>query len=112
MNKDAFHSSRDVIIQVPDLEQALEFYGEVLGFKVSKRYEGCVGFETGAFQLFVEQGPNPGPVFDFLVPDVQAAKKLLLAAGCRVVEEDPQLPRVYMRDPYGLTFNLGKRASA
>jgi predicted enzyme related to lactoylglutathione lyase len=46
-------------------------------------------------------------VFEFLVPDVAAAKRQLLAAGCQVVEEDEQLPRLYMRDPYGLTFNVG-----
>lgn len=102
-----YRSSRDVIIQVPDLERALKFYGETLGLKVSQRFEGCTGFETGGFQLFVEQGKTPGPVFEFLVPDVAAARQALLAAGCTVVEEDEQLPRLYMRDPYGLTFNIG-----
>src|SRR5215472_14006567 len=108
MNKQGFHSSRDVIIQVPDLERALRFYGETLGLPVSQRYERCVGFETGSFQLFVEQGASPGPVFEFLVADVAAAKQSLLAAGCQVVEEDEQVPRLYMRDPYGLTFNVGQ----
>jgi len=64
------------------------------------------GFETGAFRLFVERGPAHGPVFDFLVSDLQAAKAALLAAGCAVIEEDPALPRCYIRDPYGLTFNI------
>ena len=108
MDKQGFHSSRDVIIQVPDLERALKFYGETLGLTVSQRYERCVGFETGGFQLFVEQGVSPGPVFEFLVPDVAVAKQELLAAGCQVVDENEQAPRLYMRDPYGLTFNVGK----
>ena len=108
MNKQGFHPSRDVIIQVPDLERALKFYGETLGLKVSQRYERCVGFETGSFQLFVEQGALPEPVFEFLVPDVVAAKQTLLAAGCQVVEEDLKAPRLYMCDPYGLTFNVGQ----
>ena len=108
MNKQGFSASRDVIIQVPDLERALKFYGETLGLPVSQRYQTCTGFEAGGFQLFVEQGASPGPVFEFLVPDVTAAKRTLLAAGCTVVEEDERVPRLYMRDPCGLTFNIGR----
>ena len=80
-----------------------------MGLKGGKHYLDCTGFETGGFQLFVEQGLNPGPVFDCLVADVAAAKRQLAAAGCGVMEEDPGVPRVYLRDPYGLIFNLGER---
>ena len=57
----------------------------------------------------MERGSGPGPVFEFKVPDLDAAKRRLLAAGCRIVEEDPKVPRLYMCDPYGLTFNLDRR---
>jgi catechol 2,3-dioxygenase-like lactoylglutathione lyase family enzyme len=67
-----------------------------------------LGFETGAFRLYVEKGAAHGPVFEFLVADVAAAKTRLLAAGCTLVEEDASVPRCYVRDPYGVTFNLGK----
>jgi hypothetical protein len=30
----------------------------------------------------------------------------LLSAGCALVEEDPAVPRCYIRDPYGLVFNI------
>lgn len=105
----AFDSTRDVIIKVPDMQQAQDFYTGVMGLKQTERYESCIGFETGGFRLFVEQGKEPGPVFEFLVPDLEAAKQKLLAAGCRIVEDDPKAPRLYMRDPYGLTFNLAQR---
>jgi hypothetical protein len=48
-------------------------------------------------------------VFDFLVPDVAASKAALLMAGCSVVEENPAVPRCYLRDPHGLVFNLAQR---
>lgn len=54
------------------------------------------------FLLYVEKGQAHGPVFEFLVPDVQATKRKLLAAGCTVEEEDPSIPRCYIRDPYGI----------
>lgn len=102
-----FRSSRDVIIRTEAWADAVNFYTSVLGLAAVHRSEGMVGFETGEFRLYVEKGAAHGPVFEFLVPDVQAAKAQLLAAGCEVVEEDAQLPRCYLRDPYGLIFNIG-----
>ena len=82
--KKAFQSSRDVIIQTDNWDKAIEFYETTMGFTVSHRSLNLMGFETGAFCLYVEKGNRPGPVFDFLVPDMQAAKSRLLAAGCTV----------------------------
>lgn len=99
-------SSRDVIIQTDNLDKAIEFYEKTLGFAVSHQSPLLMGFETGAFCLYVEKGDRPGPVFDFLVPDMEDAKKKLIAAGCAIVEEDPSLPRCYIKDPFGLVFNI------
>ena len=102
-------SSRDVIVRTPDVKAAAEFYQKVLGLAVTQRVGSIVGFETGTLQLFVEPGDPLPAVLDFLVQDVQATKAVLVAAGCVIVEENPNIPRCYVRDPFGLTFNLGKR---
>ncbi|MFN2624298.1 MAG: VOC family protein [Chthoniobacterales bacterium] len=99
-------ATRDVIIQVDDWTKALEFYEMTLGFPVCHRTSNIVGFETGAFCLYVEKGKRPGPVFDFLVANAQDTKERLLAAGCTIVEENPSVPRCYIRDPFGLVFNI------
>ena len=101
-------SSRDVIIRTANWPEAVRFYETVLGFAVSNRAEAIVGFETGAIQLYVEAGQPHGPVFDFLVADVPAMKARLISAGCVLVEEDPSIPRCYLRDPFGVVFNLGQ----
>ena len=103
-----FNSSRDVIIRSDAWAKAVKFYESVLGFQVSHQSERLVGFETGSFCLYVEKGQPHGPVFEFLVADVSAAKAALLAAGCTLLEEDPKVPRCYVRDPYGITFNIGE----
>jgi len=103
-------SSGDVIIRTKDWSSALRFYGETLGFAESSRTDRIVGFETGSFRLYVERGPNHGPVFDFLVEDVVATRDALIKEGCTLIEEDPQLPRCYLRDPFGVTFNVGRRS--
>jgi hypothetical protein len=66
------------------------------------------GSRPGGEALYLEKGKKHGPVFEMLVADVQSTKKRLVAAGCRVLEEDPELPRCYLRDPFGMVFNLGR----
>lgn len=101
-------SSRDVIVRTEALADAERFYGTVLGFNVASRGATMVGYETGSFCLYVEKGPGHGPVFEFLVADVEATKTRLIAAGCTLVEEDRSVPKCYVRDPFGVTFNIGK----
>ena len=104
-----FTSARDIIVRTENWNEAVDYYRSVLGLSVA--YDGAtlIGFETGAFRLYVEKGPAHGPVFEFLVDDVPAAKQKLLSAGCIVVEEDASVPRCYLRDRYGLVFNIGAR---
>ncbi len=101
-------SSREVILRTEKWEEAVRFYGTVLGLPVVYQDPSIVGYETGAFRLYIEKGKAHAPVFEFLVPDVQSTKEQLLAAGCTLVEENPSLPRCYVSDPYGLIFNIGK----
>jgi catechol 2,3-dioxygenase-like lactoylglutathione lyase family enzyme len=105
-------SSRDIIIRTENWAAATAFYATALGFEAVYRGENMIGFETGSFRLYVEKGEAHGPVFDFLVPDVQSAKEQLIASGCTLIEEDPTVPRCYLRDPFGVTFNLGLRDSS
>jgi predicted enzyme related to lactoylglutathione lyase len=102
-------SSRDIIIRTEAWTEAIRFYEHALGFAVSSRAEGMVGVETGSFCLYIERGSSHGPVFDFLVSDVPSTRERLVQLGCTVVEENPSIPRCYLRDPYGLVFNLGRK---
>ena len=105
---DSLKSSRDVIVRTSDLAEAAKFYTSVMGFRMSSKDANLAGFETGSFCLYVERGPTHGPVFEVLVPNVAAAKARLVAAGCKVIEENPAIPRCYIRDPYGFTFNVAR----
>jgi hypothetical protein len=79
------------------------------------RSEDLVGFETGSFLPYLERTKSSesghGPVFEFLVPDLAAARQRLLAAGCVIEEENSSVPRCYIRDPFGLVFNIGQARS-
>jgi catechol 2,3-dioxygenase-like lactoylglutathione lyase family enzyme len=101
-----FKATRDVIVRTPSFAAAVEFYRAVLGLPIVYESPSLIGFDAGAIRLYVEEGPAHGPVFDFRVPDMEAAKRALLAAGCSVQEENPAVPRCYLRDPHGLVFNI------
>jgi predicted enzyme related to lactoylglutathione lyase len=103
-----FKSTRDVILRTEMWHEVVQFYGSVLGLPIASEDASMVGFETGSFRLYIEKGTEHGPVFEFLVHDVAGAKQRLLAAGCTIVEENPSVPRCYIRDPFGLVFNVGQ----
>ncbi len=84
----------------------------MLGLTAFSRSAQMIGLEAGAFRVFLDRGPPYGPVFDFYVDDLAAAKARLVAAGCRMDEDDPSIPRCYVRDPFGLTFNIEERKGA
>jgi hypothetical protein len=56
--------------------------------------------------MFIERGPLLGPVFEVTVDNVEAAKTRLVKNGCTIVKDEPDFPRCYVRDPYGLIYNL------
>ena len=102
-------STRDILIQTEDLEAATGFYEKVLGLEVFMRESGMTGLEAGAFRLFLDKAEPYGPVLEFKVDDLEAAKHELIAAGCRIEDDDPSVPRCYVRDPFGLIFNIAQK---
>jgi catechol 2,3-dioxygenase-like lactoylglutathione lyase family enzyme len=104
--QNTLRSGSDVIIRTEAWDKARHFYGSILGLPVAQEGESLVSYDTGAFRLYIEKGHAHGPVFEYLVPEVEPAKRVLLLAGCSVVEEDASIPRCYLRDPYGMVFNL------
>jgi hypothetical protein len=96
----------DVICRARDLGAVKAYYAGELGFPIVLDTDSMVGFDTGAVTLYYERGETGSPVFEFFVDDVGQAKSRLVAAGCQIVEEDASLPRAYLRDRFGLVFNI------
>jgi hypothetical protein len=45
-------------------------------------------------------------VLEVTVPGVKQARLRLLKQGCEIVKDEPDFPRCYVRDPFGLIYNL------
>jgi predicted enzyme related to lactoylglutathione lyase len=96
----------DILIQAPDPNKAADFYVQQLGFEVTAKEPAMISLHGKRINLFIERGPALGPVLEVTVADVAEAKQRLVAAGCEVVKDEPEFPRCYVKDPYGLIYNL------
>jgi predicted enzyme related to lactoylglutathione lyase len=97
---------KDILIQAEDPLKAANFYVKELGFTITDKNPKMIGIHGENINLFIEPGPALGPVLEVTVKSVKDAKENLTKQGCKVIKDEPRVPRVYVRDPYGLIYNL------
>jgi len=97
---------KDILLQVPNPQKAAAFYNDRLGFEVSDETPEMICLRGPNINLFIELGPPLGPVLEITVDSVEATRHRLVKSGCEVVKNEPEFPRCYIRDPFGLIYNL------
>jgi len=98
----------DILIQAKDPIKAAKFYVKELGFEITDNNPKMLGLHGPHINLFIEPGPPLGPVLEVTVKSVKKAKANLTKKGCRVVKDEPDFPRCYIKDPFGLIYNLSE----
>jgi predicted enzyme related to lactoylglutathione lyase len=96
----------DILIQAPDPTKAASFYVKQLGFAITDESPNMISLLGGHINLFIERGPALGPVLEVTVESVEEAKRRLVKNGCEIIKDEPNFPRCYVRDPFGLIYNL------
>jgi hypothetical protein len=96
----------DIIIQSPDPRSAALFYVEQLGFEITDETDMMISLNGPHIKFFIERGPALGGVLEVTVADVDEAKCRLVKNGCTIIKDEPGFPRCYVRDPFGLMYNL------
>jgi hypothetical protein len=91
----------DILIQAEDPKKAASFYVDYLGFKIT---------EEAPDMISLHGKPAMGPVFEVTVRSVEEAKLRLVKQGCKIVKDEPDFPRCYVQDPFGLIYNLTSSA--
>jgi predicted enzyme related to lactoylglutathione lyase len=97
---------KDILIQAPDPAQAAAFYVHQLGFTITDPNPKMMALQGKNINLYIEPGPALGPVLEVTVADVEEARTRLVMQGCEVLKDEPEFPRTYVKDPYGLIYNL------
>ena len=96
----------DILIQAEDPMKAASFYVTELGFEITDNNPNMIGLHGENINLFIEPGPALGPVFEVTVKNLKEALARLQKKGCQIVKNEPNFPRVYVKDPNGLIYNL------
>jgi predicted enzyme related to lactoylglutathione lyase len=97
---------KDILIQAPDPKGAASFYVDNLGFEITEESTSIVSLHGKHINLFIERGPALGPVLEITVDDLEEAKLQLVKHGSKIVKDEPEFPRCYLQDPFGLIYNL------
>ena len=96
----------DILIQAQDPDEAALFYVKQLGFEITGQAPNMISLHGERINLFIERGPALGPVLEVTVGSVEDVKARLTKNGCEIVKDEPDFPRCYIKDPFGLIYNL------
>jgi catechol 2,3-dioxygenase-like lactoylglutathione lyase family enzyme len=115
MTTPAFRATNELALHVPDPDVAARFYESVLDCRVAERLPDCIEMRNGALRLFLVR--DPASTHDRVIPsfeviDRDVAMALLESRGCTTVPIGPHAPGgVYLRDPFGVIFDVTERSS-
>jgi hypothetical protein len=98
----------DIIFQSEDPKEAAAFYVKELNFEITGETPNLISLHGDHINLFIERGPALGPVLEVSVRNVAEAKANLIRKGCQVIKDEPGVPRCYIKDPFGLVYNLSE----
>jgi catechol 2,3-dioxygenase-like lactoylglutathione lyase family enzyme len=102
-----FRMSPNVAVRTERFAEAVQFYSEVLGFANRSDDPALGDHDASPLNLFViEDDEAHGPVMELFVDDLEAAREDLLANGCEIVRWRGKGQDCYVRDPFGVLFNI------
>jgi len=102
----SYRLTDNINIETPNLEEAVQFYSEVLGLRIAEMGNDWAKFDTGKFNFYISRGHTLGPITEYHVEDMEKAKADLMEKGCTVVKWEGKGKPCYIKDPFGFVFNL------
>ena len=98
----------DILIQAQDPGSTASFYVRHLGFKMTDETPQMISLHGDHIVFFIEQGPLcPGShCCECRESQTPACGKGLRDSRCEIVKDEPDFPRCYVKDPFGLIYNL------
>ena len=82
------------------------FLHQHLGFEITDEKPNLISLHGELINLFIERWAARGPVLEVTVDSVKDAKLRLVGNGCEIIKDEPGFPRCYVKDPFGLIYNL------
>lgn len=102
-----YRMSPNVAVRSERCADAVRFYSQVLGFPNRSDDPELGDHDASPIRLFVlADDVVKGPVLELFVEDLEAAKEDLVANGCEIVRWRGKGQDCYVRDPFGVMFNI------
>jgi len=103
-----FRMSPNVAVRTQgQFAQAVDFYTKVLGFQNRSDDPDLGDLDANPINLFIlEDDEFRGPVMELFVDDLEEARKILEANGCKVLRWRGKGQDCYIQDPFGVIFNI------
>jgi len=87
--------------------EAVDIYTNELGFQNRSDDPELGDMDANPINLLVlEDDEFRGPVMELFVDDLEEARKILEANGCKVLRWRGKRQDCYIQDPFGVIFNL------
>ena len=103
-----FRMSPNVAVRTQgQFAEAVDFYTNILGFKNRSNDPDLGDLNATPINLLIlEDDEFRGPVMELFVDNLEEARKTLEANGCKVLRWRGKGQDCYVRDPFGMIFNI------
>ena len=102
-----FKMSPNIAVRTDRYQEALDFYHDVFGFENRSLDPELGDFDATPLRMFViEDNELNGLIHELFVEDLEAAREELVKQGCEVVRWHGKGQDCYIRDPFGVLYNL------
>jgi len=99
--------SPNIALRTDKFPEAIDFYSRVLGFTDRSNDPELGDFDAKPLNMFViEDSEFGGVILELFVENLEKARDLLVKNGCDVVRWRGKGQDCYIRDPYGVIYNL------
>ena len=100
-----FTLSPNIAIEMPQSEDAAAMYAKLFGVE-AKQLDHSIEIQQSGRFLYFDKGEGFRIVMEIFVADLDAARTELVSHGWTVEVWEGKGGRCYMKDPFGLYFNL------
>ena len=103
-----FRMSPNIAVRTQQqFDEAIHFYSKVLGFQNRSSDNDLGDLDASPINLLIlEDDEFKGPVLELFVDNLDEAREILEANGCKVLRWRGKKEDCYIQDPFGVIFNL------
>lgn len=99
--------SPNIAVRTDKYQQALDFYSRVFGFQNRSQDPQLGDFDANPLNMFlIKDQELSGVVLELFVDDLEQAREELVNNGCTVLRWRGKGQDCYIKDPFGVVYNL------